>query len=520
MQSIRAQEAFQVGGAFSYDSYVMLLNNQGVSPEGYEREQRSQMEVEQLESGIVTSAFFTPAEYRRYIELLAEERTAAFVLLDPASLANEVDVTDDQLRSFYDANNELFMSEESVRLEYVEVLLEDIKRQVDVSEQDVLDYYESNPQRFIADDQRNISHILILIDDEIDEAAAAATAAELGARLDQGDAFEDLAREFSKDPVSAADGGDLGWATPGDYPEAFEEALLALEPGQVSDPVRTEFGIHLIRLDELREGDQQTIDEVRDELFDELRLQQATDDFYALAENVDDLALENPGNLSVVAGEAGLPLKTVETFTRSGGAPLGYAPALVDAAFSLALLEDGENSPLIELADERAVVISVAEHRPSALLPFDQVREQVEETLRTQGGAELASARGAELMSRLKAGESFADLAAEFSLEVPEPAVLTRASPDVSPEILAQIYRAPHPAAGGPQYHGFSLRDGGFAVIRLDAVAPGKPEAIPQQQRDQRKQLLAQQSGGAAAAALVADLRAAAKVSIAPGLLC
>ncbi|MBT8443738.1 MAG: peptidyl-prolyl cis-trans isomerase, partial [Gammaproteobacteria bacterium] len=518
MQGIRRQDVFQVGGEFSYDSYVMLLSNQGISPEGYEREQRAQMEIEQLENGIVASAFFTPMEYRRYIELLAEERTAAFLRLDPATMASGVEVTDEQLQSFYDANNDLFMSDESVRLEYVEVLLDDAMQQVEVTEQDVLDYYELNPQRFIADDQRKISHILILVDDGVDEVAAVTTAESLKARLDQGEAFEALAREYSEDPVSAPEGGDLGWALQGDYPEAFEEALFALETGQVSDPVRTEFGIHLIRLDDLRAGERKTFDDVRAELFDELRMQQATDNFYELAEQVDDLALENPGNLSAVASETGLPLRTIETFTRSGGAPLGYSPELVDAAFSVALLEDGENSPLIELADERAVVISVAEYRPSVLMQFAEVREFVEQTLRNQNGSELAQNRGEEMLAQLEAGATFADVAAELAIAAPEPAVLTRASPEVPSEILAQIYRVPHPAPGTQSYHGFGLRDGGYAIVRLDAVTPGKPEDIPQQQRDQRKQMLAQQEGGAAAAALIADLRAAAKVRIAPDL--
>jgi len=517
-QFIRSQEAFQVGGEYSYDSYVMMLSNQGMTPEGFEREQRSQMEVTQLENGIVASAFFTPTEYRRYIELLAEERTAAHVQLDPSALVVDIEVTEAELQAFYDVNHDLFMSDESVSLEYVEILLDDVKAEVVVSAEDVRDYYDANPERFISADQRNVSHILILIDDEVDDATAAATAADLRARLDQGEAFEALARENSQDPVSAVEGGDLGWAMPGDYPEAFEEVLFALEPGQVSAPVRTEFGFHLIRLDEIRAGTQQQFEEVRDELFDELRLQQAADDFYALAERVDDLALENPGSLATVATEAGAELRTIDTFTRSGAEPLGYSLELVDAAFSVAVLEDGENSPLIELADDRAVVVSVTEHRPSALRPFAEVRDLVEETLRTQGAAELARARGADLLARLENGASFAELAEEFSFEVPEAATLNRAVPDVSPEIVAAIFRAPRPVEGQSVYHGVTLGNGGFAIFRLDAVAPGRPEMIPQQQRDQRKQLLAQQAGGNAAGALVADLRAAARVFVAPGL--
>ncbi len=518
MQAIRSQEVFQVGGEYSYDSYVMILANQGITPERFEREQRAQMEVEQLENAIVTSAFFTPAEYRRYIELLAEERTVAYVLFDAAELAAEAEIADAELRAFYDARPELFRTDESVSLEYIEIALEDVKRDVAVTEADVRDYFESNRDRFIAEDRRNVSHILILIDAEVDEDAALAAAADVRARLDEGAAFEDLAREYSQDPVSAAEGGDLGWAAPGDYPEAFEEALLALQPGQVSAPVRTEFGVHLIRLDELRPGARQEFEDVRDELFDELRTQAAVDEFYAVADRLDDLALENPGNLAVVAAELGRELRSIDDFTRIGGEPLGYDPELVDAAFSVAVLEDGENSPLIELGEDRAVVISVAEYRPAATLPFEEARERVEQTLRIERGADLARARGEAVLVRLQAGESFADLADEFSFAPPASVTLTRAARDTTPELLAALYRAPKPVEGEPQHYGQSLAGGAYAVFRLDAVTPGRPEVIPQQQRDQRKQLLAQQAGANAAAALMADLRAAATVIIAPGL--
>ena len=125
MREIRRQPAFQVGGEYSYESYVVILGNQGISPERYEADQRAQMEIGQLENAIVLSDFFTPTEYRRYIELLAEERTAAYVVLDPIALAGAVDVEESRLREFYDANRDRFMSEESVRLEYVEISLAD-----------------------------------------------------------------------------------------------------------------------------------------------------------------------------------------------------------------------------------------------------------------------------------------------------------------------------------------------------------------------------------------------------------
>ena len=518
MEEIRRQPVFQVGGEYSYESYLVVLGNQGIVPELYEADQRAQMEIAQLESAIVLSDFFTPAEYRRYIELLAEERTAAYAVLDPSVLAADIDVPEAQLRDYYAANSNLFMSEESLRLEYIEISLADVSGGVAISEDDVREYYDSAPERFIESDRRRISHILLQVDEEGGDSAAAAAADDLVARLDQGEAFEALASEYSEDPVSAAEGGSLGWARPGDYPEAFEEAVADLEVGQVSAPVRTEFGIHLIRLDELRVGAQQAFADVRDQLYEELREQQATDLYYALADQVDDLALENPGDLGSVAEQAGLELKIIESFTRAGGEPLGFNSALVDAAFSVAVLDDGENSALIELGSDKAVVLRVAEHRLPALKSFDEVRAAVTEALRLDAGLELAGERGAELLARLQAGGAFEETAAEFGTSATEARVLTRTTSDVSPELLVAVFRAPRSEEDASAYHGVRLTTGAYAVFRLDAVTPGRPDAIPQQQRDQRKQLLAQQAGGNAAAALIADLRAKAKVRVAPGL--
>lgn len=515
---IRNQPAFQVGGQYSYDSYVAILNSQGFSPEGYEREQRTQMEVEQLQTGVVGSAFYTPAEYRRYIELLAEDRRAAIISFEPSALVDEVPVSAAELQTYYDENPAAYTLEESVTLEYVELLLVDVARDIRIDDVEVRDYYDANADRYVAQAQRRVSHILIIAEGDVDNAAAERTAADLRARIAAEESFEALAREFSNDPVSAAEGGSLGWAGPGDYPEAFEEALFALEVGQTSAPVRTEFGYHLIRLDEIRAGSQQPFDEMRAELADELRMQKATDKYYALADAIDDLALENSGSLDAVADDTGLTVRQVDVFSRSGGDPLGYSQALVDAVFSVAVLEDGENSPLIELADDRAVVVRVVEHRPAAQQAFAAVRDSVETAFRLEQAATKARGRGAAVLAGLQAGDSFESLAGQHTFDVPEVRQLTRTSGDIAPELLAAIFRAPNPGAGPAVNQGVELASGGYAVFRLAEVIPGRPDSIPQQQRDARKQELAQQDGGMAAAAIIANLRGTAKVIVAAGL--
>jgi len=481
---ISRQPVFQVGGVFSRESYIAVLASQGISPEYYESEQRAQMEVGQLENAIVSSSFFTPSEYRHYIELLAEEREATIMVLDPANLAGDITVEDDDLKVYYEANPDEFRMPESVSLDYVEIRLDDIAAQVSIDEQDVRDYYDANADLYVAEDQRQGRHILITIDDDTNENAARALADELHQRLLDGEMFEALAKEYSDDPVSGEQGGDLGWAGRGDYVEAFEAALFGLETGAISEPVRSEFGFHIIRLDAIKSGSLSTFAEVRDELQDELTKQQAADRFYALAEQVDDLALENPASLDAVESETSLRIQRIEQFTRNGGAPFGYHASMVDAAFSFVVLEDGENSPLIETAEGSAVILRVVEHRLSALQPFEEVRERVETSVRLQQAGDVARVRGEQILARLKAGESSDDVAAEFGIEVQRPGALRRGSNEVAAELLVEIYRTPRPVGDEPVYRGVLLANGGYAVFRLDKVEAGRADAIPQDARD------------------------------------
>jgi len=515
---IRSQPVFQVGGEYSYDSYLAVLSGQGLTPERYERDQQTALEVGQLDNGIVGSAFYTPTEYRQYISLLAEQRDALYVSFDPASLAEEIRVSEESLRSYYDNNPEEFKTEESVSLDYVEIRLDEISKSVVVDEPAVQEYYEANADRYKSQEQRRARHILITVDADTDEAAAEQRITDLSGRLAAGEDFEQLASEFSDDPVSAEQGGDLGWSGRGDFVSAFEEALFALNEGETSGPTRTEFGYHLIRLDEVRAGTQRAYEEVYDELLSELQLQEAADQFYALAEQVDDLALENPDSLSEVAAATGLEVQRIDTFTRAGGAPFGYNQTLIDTAFGVELLEDGENSALIEIGDDRAVVIRVAEYRPSRLEAFDQVKAKVREIVGLRQAAEEARIRGEAMLERLRAGEAFDAVAKEYGLELVEAEKLNRSTAEVDAELLARIFRTPKPVADRPIFRGIGLGSGAYAVFRLDAVRPGRPDEIPQQERDQRKQLLARQLGSAATEALVTDLRADADVFIAPDL--
>jgi len=227
---------------------------------------------------------------------------------------------------------------------------------------------------------------------------------------------------------------------------------------------------------------------------------------------------ENPTSLNTVESDTGLKVQRIDQFTRNGGPPFGYNAAMVDAAFSPIVLDDRENSPLIELTDDAAVVLRVVEHQPSVVPPLAAVREQVEASTRLQQAGDVARGRGEQILAQLEAGESAETVAAQFDVKLQELGMLKRSSNEVAPEMLAEIYRMPHPVDGVGVYRGLMLANGGYAVLQLDKVVPGRAAAIPQEARDQRKQQLAQQTGNNSVTALVADLREKAKVIIAPDL--
>ena len=514
---IRGLPDFQVGGQFSKPAYDATLQANGISPVVYERDRQSDLAIRQLTEGLVESSFFTPNEFRRLIALDQERRDVAFAVLDPRVLGAAMVVSDADVQAFYATNPKLFQSPETVTLEYVEVDLKAMARDYTPDEEALRKAYESDPTRFRTAEERRASHILIAVDAQRTDAAAKALADDIAGKLAAGADFTALAAEYSNDPGSAKRGGDLGFAAPGNYVEAFDKALFALQVGETSPPVKTEFGYHIIRLDELRQGAEQSFEAVRAQLTDELRKQKAQDEFFALAERLDDLALENPTSLEPVAKDTGLKVERYAGFGRAGGGPLGNKPNLISAVFAPGVLEGSENTPLIELDESRAVVARVAEHKEPAPLPLEQVRADIIDRIRAVRAATEAGAKGEQIVQRVQAGEDLAAVAAAQGLSITEAGPLTRLSPAVPSDLLSAIFRAPKPE-GKPVVQGTRLAGGAYAVFQIRSVVPGEPERIPQQQRDETKKALAQRAAAGETEALAAHLRETAEVVVAPDL--
>ncbi len=514
---VRSMDVFQVAGQFSKPAYDATLAGQGISPTAFEQEQQSLLAVSQLQQGLEESSFFTPAELRRLISLDQERRDVAYLLFDPQTLGATITVSDVDVQSYYAANGNQFQSPERATIEYLEVSLTDMATDFVPDEDALRAAYDSDPTRFRSDEERRASHILIAVDGNRTEPQARALAEDLAGQLSKGGDFAALAAKYSSDVGSASRGGDLGFAAAGSYVEPFEKALFTLKPGETSAPVKTEFGYHIIRLEELRAGSSRSFDEVRAELVGDLRAQKAQDEFYALAERVDDLALENPTSLEPVARDTGLAIKRYEGFTREGGGPLGKNANFIAALFSPGVVDGSENTPLIEIDDTNAVVARVAEYEISSPKPLDLVRGEIIERLRAQRATTEASSRGQTIVEQVRGGKNLSEVLAGLGLKATEAGPLTRRTPAVHPDLLSAVFRATRPA-GKPVVQGVSLSGGGYAVFELRSVVPGNPESIPQDQRDQLRQAMARRAASGETGALAAQLREGADVVIASDL--
>lgn len=507
---VQSYEAFQVGGEFSIEAYRAALAGAGYTPTMFEAEQRRLLEVQQLQDAIVLSSFVTPAELARRVALERELREIEWISLPLERFLAAVEVSAAEVEARYQENPERWMTPESVDLAYIEVRLDSLAAQVEVSDEDLRAYYESEvsrePERFLGLERRKAAHILVSGDD------AEARIEALRARIEAGEEFAAVAEEASQDPGSARQGGDLGWVERGMMVPAFEAALFAMEPGTVSEPVRSEFGWHLIRLDEVERSGGAAFEDVRAELLAEYRSRQAEDRYYDDAEALATLAFENPDSLQPAAQALGYEIETLAGVTREGGAGIAMEPAVLAATWSEGVFDRRENSALVELDGDRVVVLRVNDYHPPQQRPLQEVAAQIEAELSRERAAARVAELAADAESRLAAGAPVAEVAAAVSGDHVGGLTVVRNDTTAPPAVVSAAFSAPRPA-GEPVVSRAQGANGEF-VVRVLSVTPGGMDLLRPEEQGQ----LRDRSRGARASqelqAYLEDMRRGADVTV------
>ncbi|MFP4209277.1 MAG: SurA N-terminal domain-containing protein [Wenzhouxiangella sp.] len=480
--------AFQIDGNFDSEAYRQALRASGRTPRGFEQELRADLMTSMLPTSVSLSAVVTEAEIDHMLSLQNETRQISLVDIPVAPFRDQVEVTEEEVAEYYEANQDDFLTTEQVSIRYIELDTQELTRDLELTEEDLRQRYEAARQRYLTPEARQAAHILIETDAERSDEDGRALATQLYERALDGESFADLAREFSDDPASADVGGDLGWIEPGDMVEAFEEALFGLTfTGELSEPVRTPFGWHVIRLEDIREPEGMSFDEARAEILAEYREREAEALYVELSDRLVDLVFADASSLEPLAEELGLEIAETGPFSRSG-ADQGVAsnPRVAEAAFSDLVLLDGSVSDPIELDRNQLVVIELAEHFPAQPQPLETVADRIRQRLVADRARELARERAESLKAQAQEAELAELVAADEALALVEHPAVGRFDFQHGPQLVQELFRLPAPG-DEPTLHVLP-RIQGFALVRLEAVRPGNPVEATEQERDLIKQ--------------------------------
>jgi peptidyl-prolyl cis-trans isomerase D len=514
-EALEAIPAFQENGRFSSEAYRSRLAQQGYSPVRFEQQLRDALVVDQMREGILGSAFAAAAPAAQSFRIDQQQRALAYAVFETARYLPQVPVSDAAVQERYEQQPERFLAPERLRVAYVELALDQLPP-APAPEAEVLKviYEADKASRFTTVEERQARHLLVNFGADKDRARERIEA--LAGKIAQGADFASLASSQSDDPGSKARGGDLGWVRRGQMTEKFEQALFALAEGEVSEPVETEFGWHLIKLEELRESRARPFEdaEVQAELLSAYRQRDAERRYQELAEKIEQTAFESPASLEPVAQAAGLPLQASDWFTRAEGTGLFAQPDLREAAFSDDVLQAGENSRPVTVADGHIVVLRKQDHEAPRQRPLEEVAAAIRDQLKAEGARAKAAADAAEVLAAVGAGRALKPLATRKKAVLKTPGLVRRAAADVDPRILAELFKMPRPAEGATSHATVALANGDVSVVVCTAVQDGDWAAAPEAERAQQSARLRDSLAGAEFVAYRADLESRSKVEI------
>ena len=501
-QLILQTPEFQVDGKFSAERFDAVIRQMGYGRMQFREMLAQEMLIGQLRTGLAGSSFVTDKQVEAFARL--EKQTRDFAALtfkaDPAA----VKVSDDEVRAHYDQHAKEFMTPDQVVIDYIELKKSAFFDQVKVNEDELKALYEKEIANL--GEQRHAAHILIEVNDKATDAQAKARIEEVQQRLAKGEDFAKLAKEFSQDPGSASTGGDLGFAGPGVYDPAFEEALYKLNKDQVSAPVRTEYGYHLIKLLGIEAPDVPSFASLKDKLTHELKTQQVEQRFVEATKQLEDAAFE-ASDLAQPAQDLNLKVQTSTAFGREGGEGITANRAVIQAAFSEEVLEEGANSNGIELDPETVVVLRVKEHRKPEQLPLEAVAKNISAHLAKEKATAELKAKADTLIAGLRDGSI---KAASQNWKIQEAA--TRGQDGIDPIELQAVFRLGKPESKDkPVYGSAVLGDGSLVVLQLKGVNEGA--AATDEEKAQIRRYLASRAGSQDFAAYRKQLEGSADIT-------
>jgi len=510
---VQSQPYFQSEGKFDKDKLNMVLASQGMSSPQFTAQVAKQLIDEQYVRGITETAFVTQHQLEAFYRLRNQERNIEYFTLPLKPYVG--DVSDKDIQAYYQDNKSQFQNPEMVSVEYLSITLDDVSGSVQVTEDELKAQYEEQKGQFGNPERRKVSHILISADSAKEEEvkAAQAKAGLLRERLVKGEDFAKLAKESSDDKVSGAKGGDLGFVGKETLDPNFASSAFSLGLNEISQPVKTPFGFHLIKVTELIPATTKKFEEVHDELSKSYKRAAAENKFYDAKQKLDELSFEHNDNLEPVAKALNLKVERSGQFTRDNGEGAFSDAALRNAAFTPEVL-DGKNSAAVEIGNDKVYVLHIKEHIPAADKPLAEVKQEIVSKLRLKRSQEFARKQAEQLLGEIKQGKSLADVAKSIGLSVNKSTIKLVGKVDLPAELIEAVNKAPVPQQGKAAPAISALGNGEQVVFALTEVKDGSTASVDPKELTMAKQYLARNIGQAELTAYLDFLREQTKVKI------
>lgn len=492
-ETIRNMPEFQVDGVFDNNRYLAIINQSGFYQSSSFRDYlRVEMVRRQLSQALVSTEFNLPYQEKLQQNLQNQTRNIRFAKISAKQFESEIEVNEEDIKTYYQANQIQFENKEKVKVDYISLNVDDIASNIEISDEEALAYYQDNIASYTQPEQRRVSHILIEFseDDNESEASAKVIAENVLKRLNEGEDFATLAKETSNDTFSGENGGDLDFIEPGVMEESFDDAAFALTTvGELTDLVKTSFGYHIIKLTEYTPAKIQNLAEVKDKLLEKVIAEKAQEKFYELTQDMARVSFEFPDSLEDAANEINAIVKTSSWLSPTGNvAPFDDAK-VIEAAFSELVLQENLNSDVIEISDKLALVLRLNTYQEAKVKPITEVEAQIRSILVSQKSTQIAQERINDLLAQFKAGEDITEQLINSYSSFTSKENVPRYGSDLDQSIAREAFVLPHPTDSNISASTVALSNGDFALVEVQAVNIIEGEINPRLSQQQTAQL-------------------------------
>ena len=514
---IRQIPQFNDDQGFNMAQFELAANRSGLTPAGFLARIRQDMAIEQLQNALFATDFVTQSEVSAYSGIVHQTRDFSYSILSSDELKETIEVTDERVRSYFEVEGR-YMDPEKVRIAYLVLSLAKVAEEVYLEEGELESWFSDNRHNYEVEGTRKVRQIFIKLPEEPSEAVVEemkAKADELYTLVRDGEDMEDVVVNQSGEYGDSIEFSEFGFLTKGALEPEADEAVFSMAAGEFSEPVQSSIGFHILSVDEIQGGTEAALEDIREEVEQDLREEKAAQQLYELTDRLSVLTYENPDTLDIAAEELELQVQKSDFISREDpGVGIVSEPGVVATAFSEEVLLQENNSEVIELDNDRYMVLRALEHRLPMKKPLEDVRDEIVTRLKYEQARDRTRERGEAVLEQLEQGRSKEEVTLEFAVDWRNATGVTQDDETINRAVLRTAFRAGVPEAGQPLYDGMSLGTGDYTVVIVNSVTDADPDAIDGEEQDIVRSQLLQANTASAWMEFTGNLRANADVTV------